>query len=269
MPRSGPTLEIWTEGVAPSWRAEPENRERIRRGRGRPELVLVGVQRMEQGGAAGKDCHLIVQSGARQLVITLAADHLLVSDPANLNYQNVRVAKADLTGYLREFFGQEDTSARQELNPVRVIEWIVLVIVLGTLAVALSYLSRFLKEESGFLPRPFVQAIEDRSEADRRLQRWAGLYVSRLAEGESLIEITPAGTFGYYDLERGSPSASFILRPVNSGTCQPVYDAGRLAFLTDTRFLFYPEGENQLVFLERPFTRIARERAELAGFVFP
>ena len=71
-----------------------------------------------------------------------------------------------------------------------------------------------------------------------------------------LLELTPDGTWAFFDVEKGAVG-SFILSNLNEGQFRPVYESGRVAILTDARYIFYPEStESELMFLQRRFKRL-------------
>ena len=141
------------------------------------------------------------------------------------------------------------------------------VVAVAVVAGALGFISHFLNRDSGFFPKPTVVGIADPIEAKEILVGHAGIYATRLADGEMLLELRPDGTWGYYDMFRGLPGYYKIV-PVQSGTSRPVMEDGRLALLTDKRFLFYPEGDESLVFLKRLFNRVGKTRDDLPYFIF-
>ena len=119
------------------------------------------------------------------------------------------------------------------------------------LGFAIRFVDGYLDQTSEFIPKPMALEIDNPVESRDLTVKYSGVYATRIDDGEMLLELKRDGTWGFYDVRKGSVG-SFILQAVKSGNCRPVYEAGRLAILTDTRYLFYPENDKAgLVFQDQ------------------
>ena len=261
-------LSVWTEGLDEDWGLAPENRGRLERGKMSPRGISEMVRETQKFHGAKADCLFILEAEGRRLHLKLNSGTLEVSDPGNMNYQNITLGETDLETYLLERFAPH---IEQEHTDPRTLRWLqsVLAAAAGAaLVAALLFTANFLKRDSHFMPKPVVLEIDNPIESKELLVRHSGVYVTRIADGEMVIEVRPDGTWGYYDMYKGQPGY-FRLNPVNLGNCQPVMEGEKVAILTDERFLFYPQNGQVLVFLERPFKRVGQNRDELPYFLFP
>jgi hypothetical protein len=262
-------LSVWTEGLDEDWGLAPDNRGRLERGKMSPKGVAQVVHQIQDLNGTRADCLFILEADRRRLHLNLNSGILEISDPGNMNYQNVTLGNTDLELYLLERFApQQQQQLQADPRTLRWMEGIIAAMAGVGLVWALFYLSDFLNRDSQFMPKPVALEIDDPVASKDILFRHSGIYVTRVADGEMVIEVSPDGSWGYYDMYKGQPGY-YQLEPVNVGNCRPVFEDQEVAILTDTRFMFYPQEGKLLVFLERSFKRIGQNRDELPYFLFP
>lgn len=232
------------------------------------EEVAYRVRDLQQFHGAAANGLFILEEEGKRLQLALNSGVIEISDPGNMNYQNVTLGNTDPLAYLQDRFAKPGETLQPDSRTVRWMESICAILAVVVLCGTGFFLAQFLSRDSQFMPKPVTLEIKDPVEAQEITHRYAGVYVTRVADGEMMIEIRPDGTWGYYDMYRGRPGF-FDLDPVSAGTFKPVIDGEKVAIQTDTRFLFYPEESDRLIFLERPFRRIGLSRDELPYFGFP
>ncbi|MEX0327067.1 MAG: hypothetical protein AB3N33_13355 [Puniceicoccaceae bacterium] len=265
-------LTVWTEGLGEFWGIATEQKERRQRGELSPDEVVSIIGNIIEENTHDANGLFILESGGRRLNVTLSNGVVEVSDPRNANYQNVAIAESELTDYLTTFFAPTVAETGEQLRTplVQTLEYVVAVAAVVTLALTIKFVIGFMQESSQFMPEPEAVEIGDSKQVQNLTVQYAGIYATRMRDGEMIIELRDDNTWNYYDIQSGS-LGSFILSPVSSGEFRPVYEAGRLAILTDTRYLFYPSTtmEEGITFLQRPFKKIANSRDDLPYVSFP
>lgn len=264
MESAGPKLSVWTEGLDEEWQALPGGHARLNRGSMTPDRILKSLETIRFLNNDRVECQLILQHRKTQLLLLLANGKIFASDPQDPNYQNIPIELPAVAPYLEEHFALTEAFAQTGPNPVRIIEWILLAVFLGVLGFTVFYVGRFLSHETGFLPWPAAVEFRDAASIREYRQAHAGLYLTRLEDGGMAIELEGGGTYGYYDLTR-RPDGGWRLVPVDQGLYRPVLISGKLAMLTDNRFVFQISGEGELEFLQRRFSWEAANRASLPG----
>lgn len=237
-----------------------------------PEQVVSIIHDILEENGHDANGLFILESGEYRLNLNLNNGVIEISDPRNANYQNVAIAESELVGYLHKFFApvvQEEKKDSLRTPLVQKLEYLVALIVVVALVVTIRFVIQFMEDGSQFMPEPEATEIADVQEMRSLTVQNAGIYVTKMRDGEMAIELKDDGTWAYYDMRSGSLGA-FILDTVDEGTFRPVYESGRLAILTDARYLFYPnQQEGSIVFLDRPFKRVGNTRDDLPYLSFP
>jgi len=271
MASSNLKLAVWTEGLNEDWIAFPSLDGHVERDPMTPGEVVEILERIneENGGAA--TCLFILQANNRRLHLTLARGSYSVSDPGNANYQNVKLDVREVPTFLEGYFDKTSSGipehAEIRSSHLRLLEGTIAMAAVLVLAVTVYFVSRYMNTQSSFMPEPTVNELT-KPEALDYITRYAGIYATQIGDGEMVIELDKNGHWSYYDVWKQS-GGSFTLTEVEAGSYRPVLDRGRLAALTDTNFLFYLSEENRLEFLQRHFSRVARNREDLPYVKFP
>ena len=270
MEPSGKTLTVWTEGLGEFWGIAPELIERRQREPMTPETLANVIDNilLENGHTASG--LFILEAANKRLNLALTHGVIEISDPKNVNYQNVAMALDDLVKYLEAFFFTEVAAnvEQTKASPVRMVEYIVASAAVVFLIFTVSFVSKFLENNSGFMPVPEITEIGNQDEIHDAQNRYAGVYTTGMDDGETILELKKDGSWGFYDIQR-STAGSYFLDLVQMGNYRPVYKSGRLAILTDSLYLLYPEDQENLLFLQRSFSRVAKTREDLTNVAFP
>jgi hypothetical protein len=260
-------IELWTEGLNENWGLDINNRRRIDRGRlNIPDLRLI-VKRLRKRNRAGAECLLILDGGGRYLEVHVSEHDLLLSNPQDPNYQNVTIQDKDLKEYVERYFTVAVEAAVFEWTPSLIMQCVTLLLVLTGLGIALVFLSKYFAAESGFIPKPIVIEVTDPIELASVVEDFSGIYATGMRDGAMLIQLNIDSTFQYFDM-KSSSHQRYILKPVESGKFKPVYDMGRLAFLTEQNYLFYPE-KTKLIFQDRSYDLVGQSEQDLPFIAFP
>jgi hypothetical protein len=214
------------------------------------------------------DCLLIVQAKGRKLEIALHQHNLLVSDPQNPNYQNVKLAETGLSEFIDHYFQLSNEEAVALFLPVIILRIAFMTLYVGIISGILIFLYFIFLSETGFFPQVEVTEIEDPAQRQELTISYSGIYATRVADGGMAIELRPEGIFRYYDLYKYAPG-KFRLEEVTAGSWRPAYEGGQVALVTGVRYVFYGEGEDRILFLERPFDRIGRLAEDVPYLSFP
>ncbi|MEX0331745.1 MAG: hypothetical protein AB3N64_10015 [Puniceicoccaceae bacterium] len=265
-------LTVWTEGLGEFWGIASAQKERRQRGEMNPDEVVTIIGNIIEENTHDANGLFILESSGRRLNVTLSNGVVEVSDPRDANYQNVAIAESELTEYLIKFFAPAAAESNENLRTplVQTLEYVVAIAAIVVFGLTIRFVIGFMQDSSQFMPEPEAVEISDRIQVQNLKVQYAGVYATRMRDGEMVIELRDDGTWNYYDIQGGS-LGSFILSPVNSGQFRPVYESGRLAILTDSRYLFYPSTnlEEGITFLQRPFKKIANTRDDLPYVSFP
>jgi hypothetical protein len=265
-------LSVWTEGLGEFWGIQPEQRERRRRDDMAPEQLADIIHAILEENNHDANGLFILASGDRRLNLALSNGVIEISDPQNLNYQNVALAEAELIAFLNDFFARpaEEEEAPLLRTPlVQKVEYAVAIISIVALALTLKFVVGYLNRSSEFMPEVEAVEITDPTESRQLVVKYSGIYATSMDDGEMVLEIQDDGKWHFYDMQ-SSTLGSFILNMVKGGNFRPVVNLGRPAILTDTRYLFYPSNaEKTLHFLNRPFKRIGNTRDDLPYLSFP
>ena len=236
-----------------------------------PEELVEIISGMIQENSHNATGLFIIQTKSRTLNLALNNGVIEFSDPKNANYQNVAIVESELISYLDGYFAEEATEEGSVLRTplIRTLEYIVAIAAILALGLTIRFVVQHLEDSSQFFPLPETVEIKDLKESRSLMVKHAGVYATRLDDGEMLLELTPDGTWAFFDVEKGAVG-SFILSNLNEGQFRPVYESGRVAILTDARYIFYPEStESELMFLQRRFKRLGNSRDDLPFVAFP
>ena len=99
------------------------------------------------------------------------------------------------------------------------------------------------------------------------IEDFSGIYATGMRDGAMLIQLNIDSTYQYFDLRR-SGHQRFILESVESGKFRPVYEMGKLAFLTEQNYIFYPQ-KTKLIFQDRTYELIGQSEQDLPFIAFP
>lgn len=260
-------INLWTEGLNEGWGVDINNRRRIDRGRLNPAELRLIVKRVRKRKQSGAECHFILTGGDRYLEVHVNENDLLLSNPQDPNYQNVTIADKDLKEYVEQYFTLSYEAIPFEWTPSLVMQCVTLLLLLVGLGAVLVYVSKYFAEESGFIPKPAVIEVDDPIASATAVENASGIYATGMWDGAMMIELNIDGTFAYYDIKRSGPNR-FILELQKAGDYTPVFEMGRMAFLTKGNYLFYPE-KDKLIFQEREYELIAQSRQDLPFIAFP
>lgn len=261
-------ISIWTEQLNEDWNFNPDSRHRINRGNHAFTELTTVIERIRNLNGEDLDCLLIIQAKGRKLEISLRQHDLLVSDPQNPNYQNVKLAETGLSEFIDQYFGLSEEEAVAHFLPVLVLRIAFMTLYVGIVSGILIFIYFIFLAETGFFPEAKVTEIEDRAERQQLTRSYSGIYATRVADGGMAIELKPEGIFRYYDLRKYAPG-KFRMDEVTAGSWRPAYEGGQVALVTGVRYVFYAEGEDRILFLERPFDRIGRMPEDVPYLTFP
>jgi len=237
-----------------------------------PEEVAETLLRINQENGDSATCQFILQGNGHRLTLSLNRGTLTVSDPAKANYQNVALQLTELGAFLQQFFAGKPAHVAAFPEEVRqshlhLLEGIIALVAVVVFGITVYFVSRYMKNESGFIPMPEVTEIGSGPDAKQHLVRYAGVYATRIGDGEMVLELKEDGSWGYYDMFK-SQSGSFDLQMVEEGTCRPVLEQARMALLADNHYLFYPAENGRMVFQQRRYSRIGNTRDDLPFLKF-
>ncbi|NDV61683.1 hypothetical protein G0Q06_04400 [Puniceicoccales bacterium CK1056] len=259
-------IELWTEGLNENWGLDINNRRRIDRGRLNPAELRLIAKRVRKRNRTGAECLLILTGGDRYLEVHVNENDLLLSNPQDPNYQNVTIPDKDLKDYVEQYFTVSIEATPFEWTPSLVMQCITLLLVLLGLGVVLVFVSRHFSKETGFVQKPAIIELNDPIASASAIEDYSGIYATGMWDGAMLIELNIDSTFSYYDIKR-SGQQRYILELVHSGTYKPVSEMGRMAFLTELNFIFYPD-EEAIIFQDREYELIAQSRQDLPFIAF-
>jgi hypothetical protein len=264
-------LSIWTEGLGEFWGIAPDQKERRQRDNMSPEELADVINAILEENDHTANGLFALEAEGRILNLALTNGVIEMSDPKDINYQNVAIAEADLVSFLTDFFARKVEQERSNLRTplLQAIEYTVAVIAILALGLTIRFVIHYLEDASQFMPNYETTEIGNLKESKTLTVKMAGVYATRIDDGEMILELKTDGTWGFFDIANGTVG-SFILNTVSGGNFRPVYESGRLAILTDTRYLFYPgEHQKELIFLDRRFKRIGNTRDDLPFVSFP
>lgn len=261
-------ISLWTESLSEEWSWDSSNRHRIDRGRYLHTEIPSVIERIRNLNGPGFECLLILQSKGRNLEISLRQHELLVSDPRDPNYQNVKLAEGGLTEFIDHYFQLSSAEASAHFLPAIILRAAFMALYVGIVSGILIFLYFIFLSETGFFPKVEVTEIEDTHERQQLTQEFSGVYATRVADGGMAIELRPEGIFRYYDLRKFAPG-KFRLDEVTAGSWRPAYEGGQVALVTGVRYVFYSDGKDRILFLERPFDRIGSMREDVPFLSFP
>lgn len=266
--RSGGKIHVWTECLGDGWEIRPGHRERVDRGLIAISDVAGYVRMVREYAQEMANCLFVLRSSTRQLDVALDQGNILVSDPGNKQYQNVPIGEAELENFLADFFRSESIEEQEESHHPRLLEWMVIAAGAAILVLSSAMIRKTVFEEHQFLPEPEAMGIANDADEAALIRQYAGLYATRIGDGEMLIELREDGTWAYFDMF-GTPMVNYKLETVNGGSFEAGFKAGQLAILTDARFVFTLNRERDLEFLQRRFRIVAQDREEIPYLEFP
>lgn len=268
MPNEPVKFSVWTEGLGEIWGITPDNPERRQR---KPmsalEIHSIVDKLINDFGEEGNGLFIIDYKG-KVLNLELLKGRLEMSDPSNLNYQNISLSLDELEQILLDYFDIKEKEVVVRNSHVILIEWIIAITVGCAMIASIVYVRDFLESRDYFLPEPDYVEIENQEDFRHHLSRLSGIFITDLDAGQTVIEIHADGRWGFYDLERVSVR-KFNCLPVENGLCRPVYSEGQLSLLTDVHFLFKVSNKDTLLFQDRKYIRVADSRDDLPFVVFP
>lgn len=261
-------VSVWTEGLDKNWIHKDQSRGRIKRGtfsvRNLPSIL--GHIRKKNPGEL--DCLIILQGYEQMLHLRMENGRFFLSNPQDLNYQNVEVDLDGVVSVVDHFFSPKESPFTYEWRKSVLIQGSVFTLVLAGLVGSVVYLFRFLLEEASFFPTPIVMEIDDPTEAAGLIRKHSGFYVTGIADGEMALELSPGGAFHYFDILRGAPG-HYLLETVDSGGLRPAYEAGQQVLIAETGYIFYPMEDGDLSFQNRPYNRVGATREDVPYFSLP
>ena len=261
-------LIVWTEGLDPHWGQDAELKERLERGPMSLSAVVEEIEKIKNFYEEEANALFVLERGKRQLHVTLVNGKVEISDPGDPNYQNISLSDSGLESFLGDHFMHETVEETVQAHRFRLAKLITVTTAIAALLVAAILLNTYVAYDSTFIPEPEVAKIDNPAQASIHLDEYAGVYATNVGDGEMVFEINLDGTWKFYDMFH-STKGFYSLQEVVGGKWQPVYEKGRLALMTDNRYLLYPEKNNALVFLDRNFERIATNRNDLPYLKFP
>jgi len=265
---SSRTVSLWTEFLTKEWRHDEDSRERVSRGRVKVTELDEVIGEIREANSGTCEGVLFMQARERSLQVVLKEDELHLSDPQNPNYQNVKMPTDQLEEFVELYFFLEDEAEEGVSFPVQILQITFFLIVLGSVGTALFFVSANFIQQSSFMPLPMVEEIHSPGERLNISERHSAIYATGVRDGAMVIQLKRSGDFRFYDMESIRPGR-YQLVPVEAGTWWAARQAGRVALVTDNHYVFYPNRDGDLNFLQRPFARIASGEAELPHILFP
>lgn len=279
-------LSVATEGLSEEWITFPGLVERVHRSPMTPEQFAVLCRRINSENGMGATCRFILNGKTRQLQLDLVHGRYSACDPEDANYQNVGIGDQELETFLTDYFAGCNKSARQPNSPTpgtgqevelepelpvrtwRIMEGSIAVVVLLAFIATVVIIKKYPEKITGLMGVPNVVEIENDRDAREIVDRWAGVYATHVHDGGMVIELKNSGDWAYYEIWKYT-SGNYVMDQLHAGQFRPVLEENRTAILTDSRFLFYPDDRQQLIFLDRPFKRIGDKLSELSYLIFP
>jgi hypothetical protein len=250
MPSEFVKFDVQTEGLGEFWGVAPDYHDR------RSRDPMSAEELKDANGL------FIIEHMNRRVNLRINSGVLEISDPNNANYQNVVISIDDLAKYLEDFFQLKKGGKHVQNTHIIILEWVIALITGAGMIGAIYFASQYLNKEVNFMTKPDFVEVQDHTDFQNHLDRMTGIFATELEDGETLLFIHDDGRWDFYDLERGVGN-NFILIEIEGGLCRPVYQAGRLALLTDSNFLFYWDSEGVLYFQDRKYIRMAKTPNEL------
>jgi hypothetical protein len=261
-------ISVWTEWLSEEWGWNSQNRQRIDRGRHLHTEIPLIIDRIRNLNGPDFECLLILQSKGRNLEISLRQHELHVSDPQDPNYQNVALAEGGLTDFIDHYFQLSSDEVSAHFLPAIILRIAFMALYICIVSGILIFLYYLFLSETGFFPKVEVTEIEDATQRQQLTREFSGIYATRVADGGMAIELKPEGIFRYYDLRKFAPG-KFRLDEVTAGSWRPAYEGGQVALVTGVRYVFYSDGSDRILFLERPFDRIGTLPEDVPYLSFP
>lgn len=268
MPDEFVKFDVQTEGLGEFWGVAPDYHERRSRDpMSADELKEILLTIIDENG---KDANglFVIEHLNRIVNLRINSGVLEISDPNNANYQNVAISLDDVSKSLEDFFNLKKGGKTVQNSHIIILEWIIALVAGSGMIGAFYFANQYLEKEVSFMPKPDFVEVQNNADFQNHLKKMTGIFVTELEDGESLLFIQGDGRWDFYDLERGTGN-NFLLNEVEGGLCRPVYQAGRLALLTDSNFLFYWESEGVMYFQDRKYIRTAVTPNELPFVSFP
>ena len=265
---SGLKFEVQTEGLGEFWGITPVRHERIAREpmtAGEIEEIVLSILAENDTESSGL---IILKRGHRALQIDLESGSISMSDPQNVNYQNISISRDDLSSSILSYFNLLEERHEERKSATGASQWMV-AIAAGSISFATFYYSfQHLTRDFHFMPKPEFVEVEDDRDYREHLKAMSGVYITEWEDGETLLNLKGDGTWEFYDIERAR-NPKFSLNEVEQGDCRPVYQKGRLALLTRNYYVFKWESEGVLSFQERRYIRTAVTENEVPFVTFP
>ncbi len=261
-------FDIQTEGLGQFWGITPGRNERIMRDPMTVDEIRDIILSILEENETEANCQIFLKRGIKKLEIQLVNGSISISDPANVNYQNISVSIDDLESSILSFFKVLPQDEEQKRSGAGLVQWTI-AIVAGTISFAtFNYAIRFLQRDFQFMPKPEFIEVENKADYNQHLREMAGIYITEWEDGETLLSLKNDGRWEFYDIERGR-NQKFLLDDVEGGIFRPIYQKGRLALLTENFYVFRWESEGVLSFQERRYIRTANSEDEVPFITFP
>lgn len=226
------------------------------------------VKAIREGNEGTYEGILFMQDKGRSLQASIKETQLVVSDPQNPNYQNVKMPENELEDFVTQYFSLLDESGERLSYPAQILQIAFFLLVLVGVVSSLYLISRSFIRQSNFLPMPLVEEVREAAEQMSLVERHSAIYATGIRDGGMVIELQRDQDYRFFDMEKVRPGR-YRMVLVDDGKWWPARHAGRVALVTGERFVFYPDEKLGLVFLQRPFQRIGEDVAELPHLIFP
>lgn len=268
MPNEPVKFSVWTEGLGEIWGITQDNQERRQRDAMSVSEIHSIVDKLINDFGDDTNGLFIIEYKGKVLNLELVKGALEMSDPSDLNYQNISISLEEAEQSILDYFGIKKEEVVVRNSHVILIEWIIAITVGCAMVASIVYVKDFLETRDHFIPEPDHAEIKSQADFRSHLSRLSGVFMTNLDAGETVIEIHADGRWGFYDLEKAS-LRKFTCLPVESGLCRPVYSEGQLSLLTDAFFLFKVGDTDTLVFQDRKYIRAGKSRDDLPFVAFP
>lgn len=256
-------MRVWTEGLGEFYGIAREERERRERDpMSLDEVVDLILRILAENEPSEVEGLFVLEHGQKQANLRFLGGQLELSNPREVNYQNVMVAIDDLRAALADFFDLHEAPEPVRRSHLILLEWVIAVVVGCGMVAAFVMVADFLEKRDTFIPEPDHLGYASAQETKSAMTRLSGIYVTELASGQTLLEISPEGRWGFYDLTGGT--GSFIdAMMVESGEFRLVHTEGGLALLADSNYLFQVNSRDTLVFQDRRYLQTGKLRDDV------
>jgi hypothetical protein len=145
MPNEPVKFSVWTEGLGKIWGITQDNLER----RQRDAMSVVEIHSIVDKLISdfGEDANglFIIEYKGKGLNLELVKGGLEMSDPSNLNYQNISISLEELEQSILDYFGIKEEEVVVRNSHVILIEWIIAITVGCAMVASILYVKDFLE----------------------------------------------------------------------------------------------------------------------------